>query len=160
MMKRIHSMSKGETTVNNFWFIQSVYGFFFSLGVDTLHQMFFNISTFLQKGWQIQKASCPRGQHESYTNLYPCSGRLQNGIKELKVILHFFLLCKDQWCHLHPCSQWPGVGCLWFAQCFPQSPVLLPGISSCLPTNKKCCTPNHGGEGFVTSTWTLPGIQH
>lgn len=53
-------------------------------------------------------------------------------------------------------------GCLWFAHSFPQSPALFPGCaSSCLPTNKKCCTrPNHGGEGFVTSVWTLPGIQH
>lgn len=127
MMKKIHGMSKGKITVNNFSFINSV-RFFFSLGVDSLHQIFFITSTFLQKGWQIQKASCPTGQHASYTNLYPCSGGLQNGFKELKETLRFFLLCKDQWCHLHPCSQWPGDRLPVVCPLFPPEPSLAPRL--------------------------------
>lgn len=136
MMKKIHSMSKGKITVNNFWFIPSVRGFF-SLGVDPLHQMFFITFIFLQKAWQIQKASCPRGQHASYTNLYPSSGGLQNGFKEFKEILHFFLLCKDQWCHLHPCSQWPGDWLPVVCPLFPPKPSLAPRPCIILPPNQQ-----------------------
>lgn len=136
MMKKIHSMSKGKITVNNFWFIPSV-RVFFRLRVDPLHQMFFITFIFLQKAWQIQKASCPRGQHASYTNLYPSSGGLQNGFKQFKEILHFFFLCKDQWCHLHPCSQWPGDWLPVVCPLFPPKPSLAPRLCIILPPNQQ-----------------------
>lgn len=137
MMKKIHSMSKGKITVNNFWFILSVRVFFFSLGVDSLHQMFFIISTLLQKGWQIQKSSCPRGQCASYTSLYLCSGGFQNGLKELKKNLHFSPLKGSLMLPSPLLSVTRGLAACGLPTVLPQEPSLVPRLCIILPPNQR-----------------------
>lgn len=95
----------------------------------------------------------------------PRSGGLQTAFKGFKAMLHFFFLCKDQgriFCHVHPCSRWPGdwlpVLCLFFSH---GPALLLLCASSCLPSNKqRCVQPTHGEGGrFATHTPAPPGIQ-
>lgn len=135
----------------------------FRCGCTTI-RCFFVTSSFLQKGWQVPKASCPRRQHASYPNPYPCSGGLQTGFKGFKDTLHFFFPLQVM--HRLPCSPLllltGGTGCLWFACCSPQGQALLPDRTlSYLLLNKKCRTwPAHGGGGrSATSTRAPPGIQ-
>lgn len=134
--------------------------------MDSSHQMFFVTSTFLQKGGQVPKASCPRGQHASYANPYPAQEAFKLCLKDLKTscISFSFARIRDASFAVFTFALVDqGIGCLWFACCFSQGPALLPGCaSSCLPSNKKCCAhgPTHGeGEGLATYMWAPPGIQ-
>ena len=124
--------------------------------MDSSHHCFFVTSTFLQKGWQVPKASCPNGQHASYANLYPAQEAFKLCSGDFKTTLHVFSLCKD---HLSPCSPsllltrgWAACGL----------PAASPRASPCPLLNKKRCgQPTHGeGERSATSTRAPPGTQH
>lgn len=74
------------------------------------------------KGELSQRAACSLHKPVSLVR------RPSKWFKELKGILHFFLLCKDQWCHLHPCSGWPGDWLPVVRPLFPPELSLVPRL--------------------------------
>lgn len=131
--------------------------------MDSSHQMFFTNFTIFQKGWQVPKASCPKGDSMCLTQtLTPAQEAFKLGLKTFCISFSIARISDALFAMLTVALVDQGTGCLCFACCFPQVPALLPGhASSCLPLNKKyCAQPTLGeGERFPTSTWASAGIQ-
>lgn len=127
-----------------------------------MHQMFFIISTLLQKGWQIQKSSCPRGQCASYTSLYLCSGGFQNGLKELKKNLHFSPLKGSLMLPSPLLSVTRGLAACGLPTVLPQEPSLVPRLCIILPPNQREIL--HAAKPWRRRIYDFnmhpPGIQH